>query len=53
MMLIKLSLGNNNSSVKVVVGQGRIQNLVALVIDVGRFNAALCRLPAVEEENEH
>lgn len=33
--------------------QGRVQNLVAVVLEVGRLCAAWGRLMAVEEEEDH
>ena len=53
MIAVKLSLSDADGSVKIVVGQGRVQNLMAVVLEVGRLQAAWRRLPAVEEEDEH
>ena len=49
MMLIELGLGNADGGVEIVVGQSRIENLVAVVLEIGRLDAARRRLPAVEE----
>jgi hypothetical protein len=51
--LLKLGLGNFHGSIKVFVGQGRVQDGVAVVLQVGRLQAARCRLPAVEKEDSH
>ena len=52
-MPVELGLGDADGGIEIVVGQGRIQDLVAVVFEIGRFHAAWCRLPAVEEEDEH
>jgi len=51
-MLIVLSLSDPHSGIK-VVGQGWIQNFVAMALEVGRLQTARSRLPAVEEEDLH
>ena len=38
---------------EIVVGQPGIENGVAVVLEIGRLGAARCRLPAVEEKDEH
>ncbi len=53
MMPVVFSLGNGNGGIEIIVGQGRVQDLMAVVLDVGPLYAARCRLPAVEEEDEH
>ncbi len=53
MMAVELSLGDADGGIEVVVGQGGVQNFVAVVLQVGRFDAAWSRLPAVEEEDSH
>jgi len=47
----KLDFGDADSGIKVVVGQGGIQDGVRVVPQVGRFDAAGRRSPAVEEED--
>jgi hypothetical protein len=53
MMLVELSLGNADSGIEIVVGQGWDQDFVAVVLQVGRLYAAGCRVPAVEEKDLH
>ena len=53
MMLVELGLGDADGGIEIVVGQGRVQDFVAVVLEVGRLDAARCRLPAVEEEDFH
>ena len=53
MMPVELGLGDPDGFVEIIVGQGRIQDLVAVVLEIGRLDAARCRLPAVEEEDGH
>ena len=52
-VLVELGLGDADGSIEIVVGQGRVQDFVAVVLEIGRFHAAWCRLPAVEEEDGH
>ena len=42
-----------NGGIEIVVGEGRVQDFVAVVTQVGRLQAAWGRLPAVEEEDSH
>ena len=53
LVLVELGLGDADGRIEIVVGQGRVQDLVAVVLEVGRLHAARCRLPAVEEEDSH
>ena len=53
LMPVELGLGDADGGVEIVVGQGRVQDFVAVVLEVGRLDAARCRLPAVEEEDFH
>ena len=50
---VELGLGDADGSIEIVVGQGRVQDFVAVVLEIGRLDAARCRLPAVEEEDFH
>ena len=50
---VELGLGDANGGVEIVVGQGRVQDFVAVVLEIGRLHAARRRLPAVEEEDFH
>ena len=52
-MPVELGLGDADGGVEVVVRQGRVQDLMAVVLQVGRLHAAWGRLPAVEEKNSH
>jgi hypothetical protein len=52
-MLVELGLGYADGGFEIVVGQGRIQDFMAVVFEAGRFHAARCRLRAVEEEDFH
>src|SRR5262249_46650327 len=38
---------------EVFVGEGRVENFVAMLVQVGRLDATRDRLPAVEEEDFH
>jgi len=46
-------LGDPDGGIEVVFGQGGIEDFVAVVIQVGRFEAARRRLPVVQEEEFH
>ena len=50
-VLVILGLGDPDGSIEIVVGQGRLQNFVAVVLQVGRLQAAQCRLPTVKEQD--
>ena len=51
--LTLFGLGDADGLLEIVVGQVRVENFVPVVFEVGRLQAARCRLPAVEEEDEH
>jgi hypothetical protein len=53
LMLIELSLCNVDGFLKVLVRQFRVDDLVAMLRQVGGFHAAWTRLPAVKEEYFH
>ena len=53
MVPVELGLGNGNGLIEVVIGQGRIQDRVAVLTEIGRLDAAFCRTKAVEVEDEH
>lgn len=50
-MLVELSLGGHKSSVEVIVVKGWIYDLVAVILQVGRFDATRNRVPAVKEKD--
>jgi hypothetical protein len=50
---VALGLGNPHGSLEVVVGQGRVQDFVAVAGQVRRLDAARHGLPTVEEEGLH
>ena len=50
---VELGLGDANSGIEIVIGQGRVDDFVAVVLEVGRFHTARNRLPAVKEEDFH
>jgi hypothetical protein len=52
-VLIELGLGDPDRLIEVIVGQGRVQNVVTVVLEAGRLDAARGQLPAVEEEDFH
>ncbi|MGD0897019.1 MAG: hypothetical protein ABR915_04225 [Thermoguttaceae bacterium] len=52
-MPVKSILSDSNDLIEIVVGQGRVQDFVAVVFEVGRLDAARCRLPVVEEKDFH
>jgi hypothetical protein len=53
MVLVVIRLGDGDGGIQVVVGQGRIQDFVAVVLQVGRLQSAGRRFPVVEEEDFH
>ena len=53
MMPVKLGLGDAYGGIKIVVGQGGIENLVAVVFEIARFNTAWNRIQSVDEEEVH
>jgi len=50
---VVLGLSDTNGGVEVVVGQGGIDDVVAVVLEAGRLQGAWSRVPAVEEEDVH
>ncbi len=52
-MQIEFSLGGFEGSGEVIAIQGWVDDLVAVVLQLGRFDATWDRVPAVEEENFH
>ena len=52
-MLAKLGLGSAKSSVEVIVIEGWIDDLVAVLCEVDWFDATGDRMPAVKEEEFH
>lgn len=50
-MFVELSLGSAKSNVEVIVIKGGVDDLVAVILQVGRFDATGDRVPAVEEED--
>ena len=48
-----VALSDPNGLIEIIIGQGRAQDRVAVVLEIGRLDAARSRLPAVEEENGH
>ena len=50
---VVLGLGDAHGSLEVLVGQGRVEDGVAVPGQVGRFDPARDGLPAVEEEDFH
>ena len=53
MMVIIFGLGDADGGIEVVIGQWGIEDFVAVVLEVGRLQAAWSRLPTVEEEDLH
>ena len=53
MVLVELLLGDADGQSEILVGQLRIDDLVAVLRQEGRFDAAWDRLPAVKEEDFH
>ncbi len=52
-MRVELGLGDPDGLGKIIVGQRRVDDFVAVIDQVGRFDAAGNRTPAVEEEDFH
>jgi hypothetical protein len=52
-MPVVLGLGDSDSLIEVLVGEGRVEDLVAMLDQIGRLEAAGDLLPAVEEEDLH
>jgi hypothetical protein len=53
LVLVELGLDDADGRLEVVVGQGRVDDLVAVLSQEGRLDAAGNRVPAVEEEDFH
>ena len=53
LVFIELGLGDPDRLGHVLIGQRRVDDLVSVVVQEGRFHAADCRVPAVKEENLH
>src|ERR1019366_5224406 len=53
LVLIELGLGDADGFGEILVGQLRIDDLVAVLGEEGRFDASRDRLPAVKEEDFH
>ena len=53
LVLVEFFLGGANSGIEVVVIKGRVDDGMAVVLQVRRFDAARNRVPAVEKEYEH
>ena len=53
LVLVELGLGDLDGLGEVFVGQCRVDDLVAVLRQEGRLDAARDRLPAVEEEDFH
>ncbi|MEX1231924.1 MAG: hypothetical protein WEB58_16885 [Planctomycetaceae bacterium] len=53
LVLIVFRLGDHESGIEIVVGEGRVENGVAVLGEIGRFDAAGDAVPAVEEEDSH
>jgi hypothetical protein len=51
--MVAFGLGGADGLVEVVVIEGRVDDLVAMIGEVGRLDAARNRMPAVEEEDSH
>ena len=49
-MLVEFSLSSADGGIEVVVIEGWVNDFVAVVLQVGRFDAARNRVPAVKEE---
>ncbi len=50
---VVLGLGDADGSVEILVRQGRVQDLMAVVLEARRFEAAWRELPAVKEQDSH
>jgi hypothetical protein len=53
LVLVELGLGDCEGGGEVVVRKSGVDDGVAVVFQVGRFDAARNGLPAVKKENEH
>lgn len=53
MMVIEEGLGDADGGIEIVVGQGRVEDFVAVVPETGRLSATWNAGPAVEEEDLH
>lgn len=53
LMLVELGLGGRKSSGEIVVIKCRVDDLMAVLGEVGRFDATGDRVSAVEEEDFH
>src|ERR1019366_10068788 len=51
LMLVELILGDLDGSVEILVGQLRVDDLMAVLSEICRFDAAWDGLPAVKEED--
>jgi hypothetical protein len=50
---VELGLGRGENGAEVVIIKGRIDDLVAVILQVARLDAARVRVPAVEEQDFH
>jgi hypothetical protein len=50
---VELGLGGADGLVEVIVIEGRVEDLVTVLDQVGRLHAAGDRMPAVEEQELH
>jgi hypothetical protein len=53
LVFVELGPGDPDSRLEILVGQLRVDDLVAVLGQVSWFNAAWDRLPAVKEQNFH
>jgi hypothetical protein len=53
LVLVELLLGDPDGLGEILVGQLRVDDGMAVVLEVGRLDATRDRLPAVKEENFH
>ena len=53
LMFVELGLGDADGLLHVLIGQRRVDDLVAVVFQVGRLHAAWDRVPAVQEKDFH
>jgi hypothetical protein len=51
--MVAFGLGGADGLVEVVVIEGRVDDLVAVIGEVGRLDTSRNRMPAVEEEDLH
>ena len=49
-MPVKFGLSRGNGGFKIIVIQGGIDDFMAVILKVGRFDATWDRMPAVKEE---